>query len=99
MLARALALDPKILFLDDFTARVDLATEAKILGNVRRNYPDLTLISITQKLAPVEDYDQIILLMEGEVLAAGTHQELVRSSPEYGQILRSQQSTDAYEAA
>ena len=99
MLARALALDPKILFLDDFTARVDLATEAKILANVRRNYPDLTLVSITQKVAPIEDYDQIILLMEGEVLAAGTHEQLVRTSPEYGQILRSQQSTDAYEAA
>jgi ATP-binding cassette subfamily B protein len=39
MLARALALDPKVLFLDDFTARVDVATEAKILANVRRNYP------------------------------------------------------------
>lgn len=99
MLARALALDPRILFLDDFTARVDLATEIKILANVRRNYPDLTLVSITQKLAPVEDFDQIILLMEGEVLATGTHQELVHSSPEYVQILRSQQSTDAYEAA
>jgi len=99
MLARALALDPKILFLDDFTARVDLATETKILANVRRNYPDLTLVSITQKLAPVEDYDQIILLMEGEVVAVGTHAALVRSSPEYGQILRSQQSTDTYEAA
>lgn len=99
MLARALALDPKILFLDDFTARVDLATEAKILANVRRNYPDLTLISITQKIAPIEDYDQVILLMEGHVLATGTHQGLVRTSPEYGQILRSQQSTDAYEAA
>ena len=99
MLARALALEPKILFLDDFTARVDLATEARILANVRRNYPQLTLVSITQKLAPVEDYDQIILLMEGEVLAAGAHAELARSSPEYGQILRSQLSTDAYEAA
>lgn len=99
MLARALALDPRILFLDDFTARVDLAAEARILANVQRNYPHLTLISITQKLAPVEGYDQIILLMEGEVLAAGTHGELVRSSPEYVQILRSQQSTDAYQAA
>lgn len=99
MLARALALDPKILFLDDFTARVDLATEAKILANVRANYPDLTLISITQKIAPVEDYDQIILLMEGEVLAAGTHAQLVQSSPEYVQILRSQQSTETAEAA
>ena len=99
MLARALAIEPKILFLDDFTARVDPATEAKILDNVRKNYPDITLISITQKIAPVEDYDQIILLMEGEVLAAGTHAELVKSSPEYVQILQSQQSTDHYEAA
>ncbi len=99
MLARALALDPRILFLDDFTARVDLAAEARILANVQRNYPRLTLISITQKLAPVEGYDQIILLMEGEVLATGTHAELAHTSPEYGQILRSQQSTDAYEAA
>jgi ATP-binding cassette subfamily B protein len=99
MLARALALDPKVLFLDDFTARVDVATEAKILANVRRSYPDLTLISITQKIAPIEDFDQIVLLMEGEVLAAGTHAQLAASSPEYGQIIRSQQSTDAYEAA
>ena len=99
MLARALAIEPRILFLDDFTARVDAATEAKILANVTKNYPDLTLVSITQKIAPVEDYDRIILLMEGEVLANGTHQELVRSSPEYVQILQSQQSTDRYEAA
>ena len=99
MLARALALDPKVLFLDDFTARVDMATEAKILANVRRNYPDLTLVSITQKIAPIEDFDQIVLLMEGEVLAVGTHAQLAASSPEYGQIIRSQQSTDAYEAA
>ena len=99
MLARALALDPKILFLDDFTARVDMATEARILANVRKNYPDLTLISITQKIAPVQDFDQIVVLMEGEVLAVGAHEDLVRSSPEYGQILRSQRSTDAYEVA
>src|SRR6202043_2593491 len=60
MLARALALNPKILLLDDFTARVDTQTERKILANVRRNYPALTLISVTQKIAPVEDYDQIV---------------------------------------
>ena len=99
MLARALAIDPKILFLDDFTARVDAATEGRILANLARNYPELTLISITQKIAPVEDYDQIILLMEGEVLAVGTHAELLRSSPEYCQILQSQESTDHFEAA
>ncbi len=97
MLARALALNPKILFLDDFTARVDAQTEKKILANVVQNYPGLTLISITQKIAPVENYDQIILLMEGEILAKGTHQELMASCPEYVQIFDSQRSTNSYE--
>ena len=99
MLARALAISPRILFLDDFTARVDVGTESRILANVRANYPDLTLISITQKVAPIQDYDQIILLMEGEILGTGSHAQLLKSSPEYVQILDSQKSTDHYEAA
>jgi ATP-binding cassette subfamily B protein len=97
MLARALALDPRVLLLDDFTARVDARTERQILANVRANYPGITLISVTQKIAPVEDYDQIVLLMEGTVLAIGTHQELLARSPEYRQIFSSQQSTEDYE--
>ncbi len=97
MLARALALNPKVLLLDDFTARVDTQTERKILENVHRNYPAITLISVTQKIASVEDYDQIVLLMEGEVLATGTHKQLMETSPEYVQIYDSQRSTSHYE--
>ncbi len=97
MLARALALNPQILLLDDFTARVDSQTEHNILANVRNNYPGITLISVTQKIAPVEDYDQIILLMEGMVLASGTHEELMATAPEYVQIYSSQHSTEDYE--
>ena len=97
MLARALALSPRILLLDDFTARVDTATEKKILANVLANYPGLTLISVTQKIAPIEDYDQILVLMEGELLAQGTHSQLMQSSPEYVQIYDSQKSTETYE--
>ena len=97
MLARALSLNPKVLLLDDFTARVDTQTERKILANVAKNYPDLTLISVTQKIASVTDYDQCILLMEGEVIAIGTHKELMKTSPEYVQLFESQQSTSHYE--
>lgn len=97
MLARALALNPKVLLLDDFTARVDQNTERKILANMARNYPGLTLISVTQKIAPIEKYDQIVLLMEGEILAVGTHEELMHQSPEYVQIYNSQKSTSNYE--
>jgi ATP-binding cassette subfamily B protein len=97
MLARALAINPKILLLDDFTARVDAGTERKILTNIAKNYPGLTLISVTQKISSIEHYDQIILLMEGELLAKGTHEELLRTSPEYAQIFQSQRSTNQYE--
>ncbi|MES3030820.1 MAG: ABC transporter ATP-binding protein [Patescibacteria group bacterium] len=97
MLARALALNPKVLFLDDFTARVDHSTEKKILANVEKNYPGITLVSVTQKVQSVEHFDQIILLMEGEVVVQGTHKELLETSPEYVQIMESQKSTQTYE--
>jgi ATP-binding cassette subfamily B protein len=97
MLARALALNPKILLLDDFTARVDKKTEQTILCSLQNNYPDLTLISVTQRISPVKGFDQIILLMEGEVIASGKHKELKETSTEYAQIYNSQRSTSHYE--
>jgi ATP-binding cassette subfamily B protein len=97
MLARALAINPKILLLDDFTARVDRETEKRILKNLAKNYPDLTLISITQKVESVRNYEQVILLMEGEIIAKGTHRELMETSTEYVQISNSQRSTSHYE--
>jgi ATP-binding cassette, subfamily B, bacterial len=97
MLARALAINPKILLLDDFTSRVDRQTENKILCNLENNYPHLTLISVTQKIAPVRHFEQIILLMEGEIIATGKHKDLKENSPEYAQIYSSQRSTHHYE--
>ena len=97
MLARALALNPSILLLDDFTARVDAQTEKRILENVRSMYPGITLISVTQKISSVTDYDQCVLLMEGEIIATGTHTQLLKSSPEYNQLFESQKSTSQYE--
>ncbi len=97
MLARALAVDPKVLLLDDFTARVDANTEKKILANLQKNYPQITLVSVTQKIAAIEHYEQVILLMQGEIIASGAHKHLMDTSPEYVQIFNSQQSTSNYE--
>lgn len=97
MLARALAMNPKILLLDDFTSRVDKKTEKKILCNILNNYPDITLISITQKISAIKNFDLIVLLMEGEVIATGKHKELLANCPEYVQIYNSQRSTSHYE--
>ena len=97
MLARALAVRPKILLLDDFTARVDKKTEQKILCNLMNNYPGLTLVSVTQKISSIKHFDQIIVIMEGEIIATGKHKELKETCPEYVQIYNSQRSTSHYE--
>jgi len=89
-LARALALNPKVLLLDDFTARVDINTERKILDNLSKNYPNITIIAITQKIESVKDFDNVILIMEGELIATGTHTEMLAKSLEYQQIFNSQ---------
>ena len=93
-LARALALNPKILLLDDFTARVDINTEKKIFANLQKNYPEITIIAITQKIKSIEDFDNIILVMEGELIATGKHEQLLKKSLEYQQIYNSQQRTE-----
>jgi len=96
MLARALAINPTVLFLDDFTARLDSKTENKILDNVHKNYKGVTLISVTQKIETIKDYDQIVLIMEWELIAIWKHEELLKSCPEYVQIYNSQFSVNNY---
>lgn len=96
-LARALLLEPKVLLLDDFTARLDPTTEARVRKNLVTNYPEMTILAVTQRIATILDFDQIALMMEGRILAQGTHQELLASSPEYAQIYDSQKSTHQYE--
>jgi ATP-binding cassette, subfamily B, bacterial len=91
-LARALYNDPQFLLLDDFTARVDKNTENTIQARLAQNYPNTTIVSISQNISTIKDYDQIILIMEGEILMIGTHKQLLSSSPEYRQIYASQQT-------
>lgn len=93
-LARALSINPKILLLDDFTARVDKSTEKEILENLKKNYKGITQIMIAQQISSVMDFDQIVFLMEGEILACGTHQELIKKCPEYRQLYSLQMSTE-----
>jgi len=49
---------------------------------------------VTQKISSIKDYDQIIVLMEGEIIASGTHKTLLQTSPEYVQLFNSQKSTE-----
>lgn len=94
MLARALAQQPKILLLDNFTARVDIHTEQTIIANIAKNYPNMTIVSVAQTIASVQDYDTIILLMEGEIIMSGTHEYLLAHCPEYVQLYQSQKTVE-----
>lgn len=96
-LARALVLQPAVLLLDDFTAHLDSVTETRIRNNLEELYPGMTVLAVTQRIRSVAEYDQILLLMEGQLLAQGTHHELLQSSPEYAQIYESQKSTHHHE--
>lgn len=90
-LARAIVFKPDLILLDDFTARVDIATEEKIKDLLEKNYPKTQIIQICQKIESIKDYDNIIVLMEGQLVGQGTHLELLKNCSEYQQIFNSQQ--------
>ena len=89
-IARALLMKPKILILDDSTSAVDTKTDAAIRKAFAEEIPDTTKIIIAQRVASVEDADQIIVLDEGEIKAIGRHEELMQSSDIYREVYESQ---------
>ena len=93
-LARALSLHPRLILLDDFTARVDWKTEKTIFERMAKTYPDTAIFAVAQKIDSVKHYEHLILLMEGELLDQGTHQELLHRCFEYQQIYSSQKTTN-----
>jgi ATP-binding cassette subfamily B protein len=76
-LARALAIDPKILILDDSFSAVDTHTEEEILNSLKDFMKDRTSIIISHRISTVKDADKIIVLLDGKITEEGTHEELV----------------------
>lgn len=87
-IARALVRRPKILLLDSATSALDVRTEEKLLEALT-NY-DCTILMITQKISTAQKADIILLMDDGEIIARGTHEELLHSSPVYRKIHASQ---------
>jgi ATP-binding cassette subfamily B protein len=101
-IARALALDPRILILDDATASVDATTEAQIRAGLREVMRGRTTLIIAHRLSTIALADESVVLDGGWIAARGTHEELLGTSPVYREIhdhgLLERQFADAVEA-
>ncbi len=89
-IARALLKKPKILILDDSTSAVATATDAKIRTAFREYIPETTKIIIAQRISSVQDADMIIVMENGKISAAGTHDDLMVISEIYREIFEQQ---------
>jgi ABC-type multidrug transport system fused ATPase/permease subunit len=101
-IARALAVDPRILVLDDATASVDATTEARIRLGLREAMKNRTTLIIAHRLSTIALADEVVVLDEGGIVARGTHDELLETSTVYRDIyehgLLERQFADAVEA-
>lgn len=90
-IARALLRKPVILILDDSTSAVDSVTEENIRKSLNSHFPDTTIFIIAQRISSVQSAHQIVLLDNGEIIACGTHEQLMKDSSIYREIYHSQQ--------
>ena len=89
-IARALLRKPKILILDDSTSAVDTRTDSLIRQGFRSYLPDTTKIIIAQRVASVQDADLILIMENGRIVDAGTHETLLRDCIIYREIVEQQ---------
>ena len=75
-IARALAVNPKILIFDDCLSGVDARTEETIIKNLTATSNGRTLIVVTHRIPAIKDFDLIVVLRNGQIIAKGTHQQL-----------------------
>jgi ATP-binding cassette subfamily B protein len=101
-IARALAVDPRVLILDDATASVDASTEARIRVGLREAMRNRTTLIIAHRLSTIALADEIVVLDDGRIAERGTHDELLATSQVYRDIyehgLLERQFADAVEA-
>lgn len=90
-IARALLKKPKILILDDSTSAVDTRTDAAIRQAFAEEIPGTTKLIIAQRVSSVQEADMILVLDNGQVVAQGTHDELLQTCSIYQEVFHSQQ--------
>jgi ABC-type multidrug transport system fused ATPase/permease subunit len=86
MIARALASKPQLLVLDDATSRLNISTENKVFENIKKEFKDISIILVAQKIASVKECDRIYIFDEGRIVESGTHEQLLKTSVLYQEI-------------
>jgi ATP-binding cassette subfamily B protein len=97
-IARAFLSDPRILVLDDSTSAIDSNTEDQIQRAMRRILEGRTTLLITHRLSQIRSADHILLMKNGRLIAQGTHDELMATSPAYRQIFVPEERQQAVDA-
>ncbi len=87
-LARAFLVKPRILILDDSTSAIDSATEDQIQRAIREASQGQTTLLITHRLSQIRWADKIVVLRHGQIVAAGSHDDLIKTSAAYGRIFQ-----------
>ena len=89
-LARALAIDPRILILDDALSAVDTYTEEEILSRLRGVMRERTSLIVSHRVSTVRHADQILVLDRGRIVERGTHDDLIRTGGLYAELHKKQ---------
>lgn len=76
-IARALAIQPSIIILDDCLSAVDARVEGTIMKNILKNFPGRTLLVVTHRLPAIRGFDMIVVMKEGVIVERGTHEQLI----------------------
>ena len=90
LIARALAADPEILVLDDASSALDYRTDSNLRKALRQNYRNTTTVLVAQRISSLRHADLILVLSDGSLLGAGTHDQLMKSCEEYRIIAQTQ---------
>ena len=94
-IARALVRHPEILILDDSSSALDYATDAALRRAIRSGTRGMTVFMVSQRVSAVKQSDLILVLDDGRLAGAGTHDELLASCETYQEICRSQERGDS----
>jgi ATP-binding cassette, subfamily B, multidrug efflux pump len=89
-IARALVRRPEIYLFDDSFSALDLATDARLRAALRPHTAQAAVVIVSQRVSTVSDADQIIVLDDGAIVGLGRHEELLKTSPTYVEIVQSQ---------